>query len=58
MELSFIGWVLLGALACGIGTLFVTPYMEATYAELYAKQRQKALDSGEVSPEELPGIAA
>lgn len=35
LELSFIGWYLLGALACGIGTLFVSPYEEATMVQLY-----------------------
>ena len=57
LELSFIGWILLGALACGVGTFFVMPYVDATYAELYAKLRQNALESGYVSAEELPGFA-
>ena len=56
LGLSFIGWQLLGALCCGVGTLFVTPYEQATYAELYAVQRQKVLEAGLATPEELPGI--
>jgi hypothetical protein len=35
LDLSFIGWWFLGILACGIGILFVQPYIEATWAEFY-----------------------
>lgn len=35
LELSFLGWILLGGILCGIGTLFVNPYIEATDAEVY-----------------------
>ncbi len=35
LEWSFIGWDLLGVLMCGIGNLFVAPYKEAVYGELY-----------------------
>ncbi len=35
LDLSFIGWYLLGLLACGVGVLFVRPYHDATLAELY-----------------------
>lgn len=41
LELSFIGWYLLGVLTCGIGIYFVLPYHEATMAELYAKLCKK-----------------
>lgn len=43
LELSFVGWYFLGALALGIGTFFVNPYFEATMAELYMAQRAKLL---------------
>ncbi len=36
LDLSFIGWQILGSLALGVGIYFVLPYMEATYAEAYA----------------------
>lgn len=39
LDISFIGWYLLGVLALGIGTLFVHPYVNATMAELYAVLR-------------------
>lgn len=35
MNLSFFGWILLGACACGIGVVFVLPYIRATDAQLY-----------------------
>ena len=56
LHLSFIGWCLLGTLALGIGLLFVGPYIEATFAELYATLRRKALERGDTTTSELPGI--
>ena len=50
MHLSFIGWYLLGVLACCIGGLFVNPYAHATYAEFYAYVKQKALSTGIATP--------
>ena len=35
LNLSFIGWMIVGALACGIGTLWVAPYMSAAQAAFY-----------------------
>lgn len=35
LNLSFIGWILLGGLACGIGIFWVNPYMEAAQANFY-----------------------
>ena len=54
MWLSFIGWILLGMLLCGIGTIFVVPYFYATYAEMYAFMRAKAFAYNFATPEELP----
>lgn len=39
LEVSFIGWYLLGLLACCVGAIFVCPYEEAAYAEVYASMR-------------------
>ncbi len=39
LEISFFGWWILGTLMCGIGTMFIQPYYEATLAELYAVLR-------------------
>ncbi len=35
LDLSFIGWALLGALTCGIAYIWVIPYMQATRANAY-----------------------
>jgi hypothetical protein len=53
LDLSFIGWYLLGALALGIGVLFVAPYENATNAELYLVLRKDALANNLCSREDL-----
>ncbi|MDR6553240.1 DUF975 family protein [Paenibacillus qinlingensis] len=53
LDLSFIGWFLLGVLALGVGVLFVLPYYNTTKAELYLALRQQALNDGLSTPEEL-----
>ena len=55
LDLSFIGWELLGVLACCIGTYFVLPYEEATWAELYAVLKYKGISMGAAHPDELGG---
>ncbi len=39
LDLSFLGWIILGLICCGIGILFVLPYPEATRAEVYLNLR-------------------
>ena len=56
LELSFFGWALLCALTLGIGYLFLQPYMQATFAELYAALRSKALAYGYTDESELGGF--
>lgn len=46
LQLSFIGWYLLGFLACCVGVIFVTPYQHATEGELYLVLRQQAIEKG------------
>lgn len=53
LELSFIGWYLLGALCCGVGVMFVNPYHDSTMAELYMQLRHEALQRGDTTMEEL-----
>ena len=50
LELSFLGWYLLGLLACGVGMIFVDPYREAALGELYLACGRKAGDSQEQTP--------
>ena len=52
LDFSFIGWVLLGALCCGIGTLWVTPYWMAARANFY--ENLKAIYDPEIIAEESP----
>jgi len=35
LDLSFIGWVLLSIITCGIGMLWVIPYMQTARVEFY-----------------------
>ena len=35
LDLSFIGWCLLGTITCGIAYIWVVPYMMATYINAY-----------------------
>lgn len=37
LDLSFIGWYLLGSLCFGLGTLWVAPYHKAAKAQFYAE---------------------
>lgn len=53
LDLSFIGWFLLGTLALFIGVLFVLPYYNATLTELYAELRERAIQQSLTSREEL-----
>lgn len=52
LDLSFIGWYLLGSLII-IGGFFVKPYENATKAELYLVLRQIALENGYCTQQEL-----
>lgn len=45
LDLSFIGWYILGAIALGIGVFFVNPYYDATKAELYLVLRRNAIEN-------------
>ena len=56
LGLSFIGWILLGILTCGIGLFFLEPYLYATYAEFYALMRAKAFARGFATEQELIGF--
>jgi uncharacterized membrane protein len=53
LDLSFIGWYLLGTLLFFVGVLFVMPYENATKAELYLELRRNALNQGLCSYDEL-----
>ena len=57
LDLSFIGWIILSTLTCGVLDIFyVVPYRQATWAEFYKVNRQQALQNGTATPEELQGF--
>ena len=56
LDLSFFGWHLLCSLTLGLGNFFLEPYIQATYAELYAALRSKALSAGMTDSSELGGF--
>jgi uncharacterized membrane protein len=53
LGLSFIGWGILAVITFGIGMIFLTPYLTATYTELYLKLRDNAISSGICTAAEL-----
>lgn len=58
LDLSFILWMLLGAITCGLANVFyINPYMAATNAELYAVLREDLLNQGLSNTYELPGFS-
>ena len=58
MNLSFIGWMLLSGLTCGLlYILYVGPYIYATCAGYYEELMNNALTSGVISKEELRDLA-
>ena len=42
LSFSFIGWAIVGALCCGVGSLWVQAYMQAAYAEFYEDLKKQA----------------
>ncbi|WP_282942203.1 DUF975 family protein [Paenibacillus sp. RC67] len=53
LDLSFLGWYILGTIALFIGVLFVMPYVNATQAELYLELREQAINDGILNRSEL-----
>lgn len=53
LDLSFLGWYLLGILAFVVGIFFVYPYFYATEAQLYLVLRKNALEAQYCTYEDL-----
>lgn len=49
LELSFIGWFLLGTLLCGFGIFFVMPYFYAARTQCYLYLKENAIKYGYAS---------
>ena len=41
LQLSFLGWIIVGILTLGIGFIWITPYMRATTANFYNELKEK-----------------
>lgn len=52
LELSFIGWILLGAITFGIAFIWVLPYMETTYVNAYNVLKPAKADAYTQIPQE------
>ena len=53
MHLSFLGWALIGAFACGIGTYFVMAYENAAFAEAYDDIKKYSISRGIITPADI-----
>lgn len=53
LQLSFIGWVILCFATCGIGFIWLLPYIKTTNANAYKFLMKNAFDKNRVSFEEL-----
>ena len=40
LDLSFLGWMIIGACCCGVGTLWVKAYMAAAHSQFYENLRR------------------
>ena len=56
LDLSFLGWQLLGLLCCGLGAFFLDPYISATKAEAYTFLKARAVESGKAQMSDFTGI--
>lgn len=57
MTLSFIGWTLLGLLTLGIGFLWLAPYINTTYTNMYFKLKEISIQKGLLSEDEFNVVA-
>ena len=53
LELSFIGWFLLGFISIGVGFFWILPYYYMTMTNTYHALLQDALENGKILPEDL-----
>lgn len=45
LDLSFIGWIFLCLLTCGIGFIFLAPYIEMAHVEFYRELTEQATEA-------------
>lgn len=51
--LSFLGWIIIGIVTFFIGFLWISPYLNMTYINIYHALLKDALETGKVLPEDL-----
>lgn len=56
LDLSFVGWYILGAVTLGLGMLFINPYIEATRVQMYYFLRKQAVKKHKLKEQELKEI--
>ena len=50
LDLSFIGWILLGCISLGIGFLWIIPYITMTQINAYHALLKEAIENGRLDP--------
>jgi len=51
--LSFLGWFILAMIPCGLGMIWLKPYMNMTFVNVYHALMKNALETGIIRPEDL-----
>ncbi len=49
LHLSFIGWMILSSITCGIGFLWLVPYMSQTHTNVYQYLKRTAIESNRIA---------
>ncbi|MCR5495614.1 MAG: DUF975 family protein [Treponema sp.] len=55
MDLSFLGWLILATLSCGVGLLWLIPYREMSMINAYHSLLKEAVTSGIITKDDLEG---
>ena len=50
MDLSFLGWIILSILSCGIGFIWLYPYMTMTEINAYYDLKRMAFAQNKLTP--------
>lgn len=49
LDLSFVGWAILAAIPCGLGFLWLAPYMNMTKTNAYQYLKRSAIESNRIA---------
>ncbi len=55
MDLSFLGWMILAMIPCGLGLLWLVPYREMSMINAYHSMLKEAVTLGLITKEDLEG---